>query len=171
MELFLIYIITRLTDLKDALDSVVTLSGIFLTAIIVARLVNTFFTPVSVKERAASDEEPDLNVYIFRGVEQSTRRGIRLFAPLFVAVLVVNLFLPTTKDAVVIAGGYGLVEAVKNERVQVLFAKSAKVAGIWLDEQLNGEHKDSSKDAPAKAASEPTRASSDKGAGKEASGS
>lgn len=31
-----------------------------------------------------------------------------------------------------------MVEAVKNERVQRLFSKSAQVASQWLEEQLNG---------------------------------
>jgi len=69
------------------------------------------------------------------------------------------MLLPTTRDAIVIAGGYGLVEAVKNERVQRLFSKSAQVASQWLDEQLNGPpSKDATKAAPP--ASEPASSSS-----------
>lgn len=158
MELFLIYLVTRLSDLKEGLHGISILAGVLLGAVLAARVLNEFVTSTEVKEKAAVETDPkkalSTDVFVYLGIRRSTKRGLWFFTPVFVLVFCINLFLPTTRDAVVIAGGYGLVEAVKNERVQRLFAKSAKVASQWLEAQLNGEDKKAgAAAAPASAAS------------------
>ncbi len=148
MELFLIYLVTRLTELKSGLGTILVATGILLTIAVVVRLFNEFFTSAETKDRPVEDQSHDRDVFIYHGIRRTTRRGLWMFAPVFVVTLFINMLLPTTRDAVVIAGGYGLVEAVKNERVQRLFSKSAQVASQWLDEQLNGESKDEAKKSP-----------------------
>jgi hypothetical protein len=142
MELFFIFLITRLTDLKGALTWLFVVSGILAVAALAGRVATESFTEAKVKDRPAEDASTDGDVYIYQGARRVTSGGFKVFLPVFILAFVVNLFLPNTRDAVVIAGGYGLVEAVKNERVQRLFGKSANVASQWLDEQLNGEKKD-----------------------------
>lgn len=149
MELFLIFLITRLTDLKSALTWVFVVAGILAVAALVARVANEAFTEAKYKEPPAEDAPPDGQVYLYQGARRVTSAGFKRFLPIFIVAFVLNLFLPNTRDAVVIAGGYGLVEAVKNERVQRLFGKSANVASQWLDEQLNGEEKEAKPEQPA----------------------
>lgn len=154
MELFLIYLVTRLTELKSGLDSIILVSGALLCAALAFRLLNEFLTDAKVKDTLAAEAESNSDVFLYQGVRRTSRRGLMLFTPVFVVAVFFNMLLPTTRDAIVIAGGYGLVEAVKNERVQRLFSKSAQVASQWLDEQLNGPpSKDaaSTKAAPASA--------------------
>lgn len=139
MELFVIYAVTRLTELKEGLWGITLVSGILLALTVVLRLGNELFTSAEVSQRPPEDASDDRDVFLYQGIRRSTKRGLWWFAPVFLVFFSINLFLPTTRDAVVIAGGYGLVEAVKNERVQKLFTKSAAVASHWLDEQLNGE--------------------------------
>lgn len=161
MELFLIYVVTRLTELKDGLHSVAWLAGIFLLLTIALRLLNELFTEADTKDRPVEDAKDSRDVFLYQGIRRTTKRGLWFFTPVFMLVFIVNLFVPTTRDAVVIAGGYGLVEAVKNERVQRLFTKSASVASQWLDAQLNGDDKkavEEAKPAPAGAASAPASA-------------
>jgi len=146
MELFLIYLITRLTDIKGALSWVVGVSGVLLAVTLVVYALNEVLTEAKVKAREADEGSTDGELYMYKGAQRVTKAGLRRFVPIFVVAFTLNLFLPNTRDAVVIAGGYGLVEAVKNERVQRLFGKSATVASQWLDEQLNGEKKKETKD-------------------------
>jgi hypothetical protein len=143
MEMFLIYVVTRLTDFKDMLSTVSLYAGILLGAAFVLRLVNEFFTSPETKDNASKVEGEVTNapVFVYLGIRRTTKRGMWWFAPVFVLTFGLNMLLPTTRDAVMIAGGYGIVEAVKNERVQQLFAKSAKVTSQWLDAQLNGSDK------------------------------
>lgn len=157
MELFLLYVITRLTELKDALGDIEVLSGLLLTLVIIGRIGNELLTDGATKTRPATDGETNTDVFFYHGIRRTTSRGLKMFLPVFLVAFILNMFLPTTRDAVVIAGGYGLVEAVKNERVQRLFSKSANVASQWLDEQLNGEEKDGKKEE-AKAEEKSTEA-------------
>lgn len=156
MELFLIYLVTRLTDLKDGLSGIATVSGILLGLTLALRMLSEFLTEANIKDAPLEEQTHNKDVALYQGIRRSTKRGLWMFAPVFVLALVINMFLPTTRDAVVIAGGYGLVEAVKNERVQTLFSKSAQVASKWLDEQLNDEPAESKgkdkKARPAEAA-------------------
>ncbi len=152
MELFLIYVVTRLTELKEGLHDIAWIAGIFLLLTIVLRLATELFTEAETKDKPAEEAKTDRDVFVYQGIRRTTKRGLWFFTPVFMLVFVVNLFVPTTRDAVVIAGGYGLVEAVKNERVQRLFTKSASVASQWLDAQLNGEDK-RAVDKPVEAAS------------------
>lgn len=159
MELFLLYVITRLTELKDALGSIEVVSGLLLTLVIIGRIGNELLTDGATKTRPVTDGETNGDVFFYHGIRRTTGRGLKMFLPVFVVVFMLNMFLPTTRDAVVIAGGYGLVEAVKNERVQRLFSKSANVASQWLDEQLNGDDKDAeTKKAEAKSEEKSTEA-------------
>lgn len=151
MELFLLYVITRLTELKDALGSIEVVSGLLLTLVIIGRIGNELLTDGATKTRPVTDGETNGDVFFYHGIRRTTGRGMKMFLPVFLVAFILNMFLPTTRDAVVIAGGYGLVEAVKNERVQRLFSKSANVASQWLDEQLNGDEKAAEKKAEAKA--------------------
>lgn len=154
MELFLIYLVTRLTDFKEAIDSVADVAGVMLVLTIVVRVLNEFITEPQDREKAkaletdkanevpASDGNYESSLFFYLGIRRTTKRGLWMFTPVFLVCFVVNLLLPTTRDAVVIAGGYGVVEAVQNEKFQQLFAKSAKVATQWLEVQLNGEAAD-----------------------------
>ena len=157
MELFLIYLITRLTDFKSGLSVVIWVSGILLLVVLALRVASELFTSAADKQKAAEEGEHEANVFIYRGLRRTTRRGLWMFTPVFLVAFGINMLLPTTRDALIIAGGYGLVEAVKNERVQRFFNKSAQVASTWLDDQLNGEEskaKDSTRsDTSASAAS------------------
>jgi hypothetical protein len=161
MELFLIYLVTRLTDLKDGLHSIEICAGLLVAAAVVARLVNEFFTDAAIKDKVAAGHTDNKDAYYYLGVQRTSKHGLKLFLPVFVVAFVLNLFLPTTRDAVVIAGGYGLVEAVKNERVQRLFTKSTNVASQWLDEQLNGDDKENAKKTQDKPAETATAKSTD----------
>lgn len=138
MELFLIYLVTRLTELKSGLGSIIIVAGILVGLALAFRLLNEFLTNAETKDKPAEEAATDLDVFVYQGVRRTSRKGLLLFTPVFVVAIFMNMLLPTTRDAIVIAGGYGLVEAVKNERVQRLFSKSAQVASQWLDEQLNG---------------------------------
>lgn len=137
MELFLIYLVTRLSELKGALASIEVLAGILLLMTVLLRVGNEFLTNPSTREASPEEDRMTTDVFMYQGIKRSTKRGLWIFTPVFVLCFVANLLLPTTRDAVVIAGGYGLVEAVKNERVQQWFNKSARIASQWLDAQLN----------------------------------
>lgn len=149
MELFLIFLITRLTEFKEALTWVFVVSGILAVVALAGHVANEAFTEEKVKKQPAEDAATDADVYLYQGSRRVTAAGFKRFLPIFIVAFVMNLFLPNTRDAVVIAGGYGLVEAVKNERVQRLFGKSANVASQWLDEQLNGDKKDTKREQAA----------------------
>lgn len=154
MEIFLIYVVTRLTELKGALGLISFWSGFLVALAFLAAVLNEFLTEPDTKKVEIKDgETPEANVYYYQGVRKVSRRGLWFFTPVFVIVFTVNLFLPTTRDALVIAGGYGLMEAVSNERVQRLFGKSAQVAQQWLDSKLNdtGDAKKDDKKPDAKA--------------------
>ena len=144
MELFIIYLITRLTDFKSALTCLSIVMGILTAMALAIRLFNEFCTTYSIKDRAAKNIE-NKETFVYLGVKRSSTRGLWWFTPVFVLVFSLNIILPTTRDALVIAGGYGLTEAVKNEKVQKLFTKSAQVASSWLERQL----KDDDKAAPS----------------------
>jgi len=159
MELFFIFLITRLTDLKGALTWVFVISGILAVAALAGRIANEAFTEAKDKEQPAEGGQPKGGAYLYQGARRVTGAGFKCFLPVFIVTFTLNLFLPNTRDAVVIAGGYGLVEAVKNERVQRLFGKSANVASQWLDEQLNGEKKETK---PEEAAPEAAPAAEEK---------
>jgi hypothetical protein len=141
MELFVIYLLTRLTDIKSGLSSVTFWMGVAVVLCLVARLINEHTTKVDMRDdKRETNEELPKDIYVYRRIKAITGRGLKMFVPVFVFAFVMNLFVPTTRDAIVIAGGYGLTEAVKNERVQRLFNKSTAVASKWLDEQLNGDN-------------------------------
>lgn len=144
MELFAIYLISRLTEFKASLSTISQVSATLLLACLAARLFAECGTSAAVKQQAAKDPEPSEDTFQYLGVRRVSQRGVKLFGPIFVLSFMLNMFIPTTRDAVAIAGGYGLVEAVKNETVQRLFGKSTKVASQWLDEQLNGTPKNDS---------------------------
>ena len=138
MEIFLIYVITRLTELKGTLGLITFWAGFLVALAFLAAVLNEFLTePDTKKAEVKEGEEPEGNVYFYRGIRKVSRRGLWFFTPVFLIAFTVNLFLPSTRDALVIAGGYGLMEAVSNERVQRLFGKSAQVAQQWLDSKLN----------------------------------
>ncbi|KWU19201.1 hypothetical protein [Burkholderia cenocepacia] len=143
MELFLIYFVTRLTELKSHLDVLSVVTGVLLTAVIIVYAANEFFTTPKDKDAEPTSHKGDSSVFLYQGIRRSSRRSLRYLIPFFAVSFVLNMLLPSSKDAIAIAGGYGLVEAVKNDTVQRLFHKSSQVATSWLDAQLGA-------DAPAK---------------------
>lgn len=126
MELFWLYVITRLSGFKEALSDVSLLSGAMLAACI-------FFYFVA-KLRTCDTER---KIFITAGILNQCRKGLWILVPLFFLSSSLNMLLPSTRDGIMVAGAYGVTEAVKNERVQQVFSKSAKVASQWLDAQLN----------------------------------
>jgi hypothetical protein len=136
MELVVIYFVTRLTALKGALDVITVVSCVLMLASIIGALINEFATDIADKDAEPVTHTGNGNVFMYQGFRRSSRRSLRYLIPIFVVSFMANILLPTSRDAVTIAGGYGLVEAVKSDRVQRLFHKSSQVATSWLDAQI-----------------------------------
>lgn len=153
MELFLIYLVTRLTELKDYLTLISVVSGTILAAAIVMWFVNEFSTSAEHKVAPLSDSSSKHETALYLGYRRLFRRSSRYLIPLFAVSFICNALIPTSRDAITIAGGYGLVAAVKNERVQRLFQKSTQVATQWVDSELDGGNAGSKGTTPATATS------------------
>jgi hypothetical protein len=135
-----------------ALDVVTVVSGVLMLASIIGALINEFATDIADKDAEPVTHTGNGNVFMYQGVRRSSRRSLRYLIPIFVVSFTANILLPTSRDAVTLAGGYGLVEAVKSDRVQRLFHKSSQVATSWLDAQI-GSTPSAGLGAPAVAAS------------------
>ncbi len=134
MEIFWIYLITRLDEMKDFLGTGQGFFGVFFVLSVVAYAIFRFTTKtLKASEVDAADYDDKV---AYRG-KKVTVRGMWIFGILFGLFAIPNMLLPTTRDALVIAGGYGLTEAVKSEKFQTMFSKSTIVATSWLDEKLN----------------------------------
>ena len=160
MELFVIYFITRLTELKGAFDVVTVVSGVLMLASITGALINEFATDIADKDAEPVTHTGNGNVFMYQGFRRSSRRSLRYLIPIFVVSFTANILLPTSRDAVTIAGGYGLVEAVKSDRVQRLFHKSSQVATSWLDAQIGSAPSVGSAASSVAASGDTTAASS-----------
>lgn len=66
-------------------------------------------------------------------------------ALLFVIIMGVKMFIPSKEDAVVIAAGVGITEAVKSETAQRLASKSVGVIEQWLDKQAKADDNEQTK--------------------------
>lgn len=116
---WLLYWVTRLDAAHSFLD------------FLMAFMTFTFIMSWIIYGIGLSDTIGELEVW-------SKRMHLRytLIAPL-VFVSVLSVFIPTKRDAILIAAGVGVVEAVKGIQTSTLVGKSAELLEAWIESELS----------------------------------
>jgi len=113
-SLWILYWITRLDTLIQTLSWVQGLAGALFLALGFLRIVSS---DLEVEEKALA------------------KKWMPVFATVFILTSATKPFIPSKEDAMLIAAGVGITEAVKSETAQRLASKSVAVVEKWLDEQ------------------------------------
>lgn len=122
MDIFLLYLFTRLNPLHAALFIVAFLTGIGALVAVIGCVVTTF------------DES-------FEDHRKPWRALAKVIVPVFLVVGAVKVLLPTQKDAALILAGYGVIEVAKSDTAGRLASKSVQLIEQTLDGYLKKEKK------------------------------
>ena len=119
-DLFLLYLLTRLNELKCVLTIVSLVAGVLFG--LVALLYGA---------TAAAGDDESSNTF---------KKFLWLWKPLTISLLL-NTLLPTQQDVMFIAGGSAVLEAAKSDTAQRVASKSVQVVEKYLDGILREDKK------------------------------
>lgn len=120
-DLFLLYLLTRLNEIKCVLSTVSLTAGVIFGGVALMYGITAM----------AGDHD----------VSDKAKTAMWIWKPL-VASLLLNTLLPTQQDVMFIAGGSAVLEAAKSDTAQRVASKSVQVVEKYLDGVLKeGEKK------------------------------
>ena len=117
----LIYLVMQLDSIREFLVFIVAASAI------VSGVTSFFMLMI------ALDNEADSEMYI------AISRWFKRFAPIALASMVMFALIPSTKTAIYMVGGSGLVEALQSEHAQEVGVKAYRLLMKKLDEELSDD--------------------------------